>query len=1112
MRKLKFFLTTFLLGLAVNGFAQTDGEYYLYDANDEQFLSRGASWGTEASVDKYGIPFIWNSANGSLQFKDNGLYLYNPDINGGTALYTDNQSTGFRFVETEGGYLLQDVNTSGYATFSAGSLGMYLHLTSEISSAVVWQFKTKAERDEIVAGYVFKNYENVIKAANLNISPDMFTATIAKGKAVDMTSAIGTARFSGNVGDWTYNQVREQGGQPAYGNDFCELWQATGKYTQIITGLQSGIYKVTMYGFERAAGWAKCNELAAEGYEIVTSSFHANSEQTALKSWYSGKSGDSNPNNTGEAVAKFNEGKYLNELYVYVGEDGMLEIGVDKRSHVGDNWVLFNNFTLTYYDFTPTEVANIGELSSLEPGTIVKLALNDAKVTLWSGAGQSMSTYIEDATGAITFDMGLTNAFEAIESDVAINGYIYAEYKEDWNGMPTLSVTDQTGNSSITVTKTTINPTEATIASIKSKNSLYKFVNLTNVKVETVVVDQWGTKETKLIQGTDTITMVDQFFVFGWDGMPDYESFDKISGFVSMYDGNFEFYPYGENKGNIRPSVSVNNIAQAKALKNGTPVKLTLNNVRVTANTFGGRTMFTIIEDESGAIQLSGNMAIEGIQEMATLNGTLYAKYVNEFGSIMLDLSDSTQYSQFTSDVAETIKPRQTAIFKNIDQDEVLRFVELKYLNMVYDSTTYCYLAVQAQDTIQVVDNFFKLPFDETTYETIVPEALESMTGFISYNGNDFQFYPYSHNGKSPIVEYVAAEPNFDIETYAIQEGETHTSGESVETENLTITFGEAGGADFKAGKVDGKLEGFPAFTEGNGTNGNKTGGTFYTFVPKKDGQLCVAVVLNSDKAFYVEEDGKALDNFNGFKVTDKFFGCYTFDVKAGSSYKVYCEGSKLGLYGCIFSYETLSTGGCNYALAEGDAPKSGDVIELENITLTYGEAGGADFKAATADSHIEGYTACTAGNGTNGNNAGGTFYTLKPEKNGQISVAVVLNANKSFYIEEDGTALEDYNGIRVEEKYYGTYTFDVKAGSTYKVYCAGSKLGFYGFSYVFINNKRAPIIPETTGIEDINSATEQNNGNVYSINGTMVRKAGESINGLAKGLYIINGKKVIIK
>jgi hypothetical protein len=122
-----------------------------------------------------------------------------------------------------------------------------------------------------------------------------------------------------------------------------------------------------------------------------------------------------------------------------------------------------------------------------------------------------------------------------------------------------------------------------------------------------------------------------------------------------------------------------------------------------------------------------------------------------------------------------------------------------------------------------------------------------------------------------------------------------------------TLTFGEVGGADFKAAKKDGAVEGFTAFTEGNGENGNKTGGTFYTFTPKHDGTATVAVVLNADKAFYVEEDGTALADYNGKKETAKYSGTYSFKVKGGSAYKVYCSGSKLGFYGLKYDYEAAA-------------------------------------------------------------------------------------------------------------------------------------------------------------------------------------------------------------
>lgn len=134
--------------------------------------------------------------------------------------------------------------------------------------------------------------------------------------------------------------------------------------------------------------------------------------------------------------------------------------------------------------------------------------------------------------------------------------------------------------------------------------------------------------------------------------------------------------------------------------------------------------------------------------------------------------------------------------------------------------------------------------------------------------------------------------------------------------------------------------------------------------------------------------------------------------------------------------------------VAEGVSYTSGQTISDGNVSLTFGEAGGNDFNAGVANAQVEGYTAYTSGNGTNGNKAGGTFYTIKTEKAGKVEVAVVLNADKKFYIEEDGTALADFNGITVSEKYFGTYTFPVKAGSSYKIYCAGSKLGFYGFKF----------------------------------------------------------------
>ena len=132
---------------------------------------------------------------------------------------------------------------------------------------------------------------------------------------------------------------------------------------------------------------------------------------------------------------------------------------------------------------------------------------------------------------------------------------------------------------------------------------------------------------------------------------------------------------------------------------------------------------------------------------------------------------------------------------------------------------------------------------------------------------------------------------------------------------------------------------------------------------------------------------------------------------------------------------------------------ESGDMVESTVATLTFGVAGGAEFTEATWNYDVDGFQAFLRGNGENGSSEGGTLYTIQPNTNGYVAVAVVLNANKPFYILEDGVALADFNGITVDTQYRGIYTFPVKAGSAYKIYATGSKLGFYGFNFLYSTN-----------------------------------------------------------
>ena len=239
--------------------------------------------------------------------------------------------------------------------------------------------------------------------------------------------------------------------------------------------------------------------------------------------------------------------------------------------------------------------------------------------------------------------------------------------------------------------------------------------------------------------------------------------------------------------------------------------------------------------------------------------------------------------------------------------------------------------------------------------------------------------------------------------TYALQEDETFTSGQEVSVTNdagevvATIVFGEEGGNAFTAAVAESSVDGFSAYTAGNGENGNKPGGTFYTIKPLADGTIDVAVVLNADKGFYIQEDGVAMENFNGITVTQKYYGTYTFQVKAGSSYKVYCSGSKLGFYG--FKYNigavieedepivdptdepTESESLLSYTIVEGD----------ENFATEIDLVAGNGFVQFAADKRESRENGTLYGFKADGNVGGSKYMLLKPSRALQVGDKISL-------------------------------------------------------------------------------------------------------------------------
>lgn len=50
------------------------------------------------------------------------------------------------------------------------------------------------------------------------------------------------------------------------------------------------------------------------------------------------------------------------------------------------------------------------------------------------------------------------------------------------------------------------------------------------------------------------------------------------------------------------------------------------------------------------------------------------------------------------------------------------------------------------------------------------------------------------------------------------------------------------------------------------------------------------------------------------------------------------------------------------------------------------------------------------------------------------------------------------------------------------------------------------------TAIEDVTTDETVNNGNIYNLSGQLVKTGATNLDGLDKGIYILNGKKYVVK
>ena len=346
--------------------------------------------------------------------------------------------------------------------------------------------------------------------------------------------------------------------------------------------------------------------------------------------------------------------------------------------------------------------------------------------------------------------------------------------------------------------------------------------------------------------------------------------------------------------------------------------------------------------------------------------------------------------------------------------------------------------------------------------------------------------------------------------------------------------------------------------------------GTYYKFEPAKDGTLNVYVrQAANNPLFLVDETGKpqkSIDYKAGNDATftegtdasyriDKLAACrYGFNVKAGKTYVLFQNNEKLGFYGLTFG--ASSTAETTVSISQTD----GYIYEAKNnatVTLTkplqanvwnaiclpfsmteqqvrnaFGkDARIAEFKKvdesgkkAVASFGMHYYQLITAGKPclikpyrVNENDT----YTIKGVTIDAEKALTIEDSNKMFnfvgtYASTNMPVNSHFLGSTDGKLYYITKAKDISGLKAFlkPVDNTSASTGNAKLSIAFDKTDNSPD-NNTTGIEAIKDYTDQDSANssankgIYNINGQFV---GTNPAILSQGIYVVNGKKFIVK
>lgn len=332
-----------------------DGEtYYLYNVDNEGFLTAANDWGKRASLSKTdAIPFRFElQSEGKYKLYDTPPYPSGKGLN-------------------HNGYVADDASIWSITEASEGVYNIkngdsYLYGRSDTKTSVATSGST---------GYDNK-WRLLSRTAYIQYAKDNATDE----SPVDLTQLIPAHFFNNSTTD-TWEGVSEY---KELSSAYCypEFWNCTFDMHQTVTDMPNGKYRMKVQAFYRDGDGSTALQAQADahfaGTESIKSVFYANGAEHAVSSIFANEETVKNstyhsstgytvdgttyyiPSNVARAGECFKRGDFWSDWMEFTVTNGKMTLGVKCTNKVSGNWTVVKDFKLEYMGALTESIHELG--------------------------------------------------------------------------------------------------------------------------------------------------------------------------------------------------------------------------------------------------------------------------------------------------------------------------------------------------------------------------------------------------------------------------------------------------------------------------------------------------------------------------------------------------------------------------------------------------------------------------------------------------------------------------------------------------------------------------------------------------------------------------------